>query len=846
MRSVLVFAAGILFLSSATGCSDNSSGSQDSESDDSGGSNGSDSGTSSDTTSDSDEPGLDVTLWGERIPGRILGLSIQGRHLWIGTAFVLDPADRSGATALAGLARLDLDSGEVEYLGDELPQETKWIGAVGPVDTADVIEDGDRAIALSRLGLLVIENDAVTLHELEVEPGVKAVPMAMALDRSDSRAYLWVGTNQGLLGLNADTLELEQRFAMAELGTDSVGSLAIDPSTGAVFAALHDLDGPGLGSGVARVLPSLVSFFSPGDQGTGLGSVGDVVFDSVWKAALFAVSNFSAQGGGVLRWDGVVARTVASEGQLGLPGCGLPCAFGPSDLALDSEARLLIVGGRLTSTMSGLLGGGLVVLDLETGQMAGDILGQLRLPGAHVTALIYDPQTKRTYASLAAPCSDVHLGNLGLFALSFAKDGSLQVERPILSGVRSLLETGEGMLVGLRDEMPGASCEGLLVQTGLVRLQSNRSGLLLPLGLAHQVTEILPDAGPVALDAVGDDAFAVGTWRDGTLIGGLADGLVINQALEPGVSLLTSDIAFAGADKVWLSGPATHDNGDPDVLADKGPRGAASFILGPGPSLSEIKHYVRLATSEGEIGGLPSSNVTDILPKGDGSALLGLGIERLRGVYDRDEGQPFVFEGETREGGLAVIDEQGQLSVLQAGAPLSDVRAIALADDGLLHVLDASSGYATWDLSGNSSPKLASLPGPGAPKGSIPRSLWLGKGGDLAATFDTGALVWLGGNAAFLDEFGDCWRMELRSGGGLLIGSDRGLVRVVHGGQDDVSEPAPVEAFDPPFKSFEQDTDSGTDSDCLTQGEICAGAMEDCCEGLVCGGSGFALACVPQ
>src|SRR5690606_2116293 len=80
-----------------------------------------------------------------------------------------------------------------------------------------------------------------------------------------------------------------------------------------------------------------------------------------------------------------------------------------------------------------------------------------------------------TFTALSMLCSESKLGNLGLLGVSF--DGKqLRLERPLLSGVRDVTSDGDDLLLALRDETPGYSCDGLPVSRGVVKLLNNRGG----------------------------------------------------------------------------------------------------------------------------------------------------------------------------------------------------------------------------------------------------------------------------------------------------------------------------------------------------------------------------------
>lgn len=94
--------------------------------------------------------------------------------------------------------------------------------------------------------------------------------------------------------------------------------------------------------------------------------------------------------------------TLAVEGQLGTVARGSLHEFGTARLAIDDASGILVVGGQVIATgaQGFLKGGGLAWLDLSTGKLAGLSTSNSDIVGEHVTAIEYDPQTKRTYAAL--------------------------------------------------------------------------------------------------------------------------------------------------------------------------------------------------------------------------------------------------------------------------------------------------------------------------------------------------------------------------------------------------------------------------------------------------------------
>jgi hypothetical protein len=721
------------------------------------------------------EAKLTVERWGARVWGSILGMSRTDRTLWFGTRGGDDP-DGAPGVVHSGLGRLDLDTGEVKIFDAELPQVDYDFGGgplKGAVSTAGGVQDGTRQLVVAQTGILVIEDGKVTAKAISIPGGANASPTWIAVDRGGGRARIWAATEVGVVRLHADTFAVEKVYGAAELGSIDVGSIAVDPGSGALYAAVYESGGPG--SHVARIDGDAVQSLVPGAQGTPAGVVGDIVWSASAKAAVIAVASWDPASGGVATWDGTTGTTLALEGQLGLAARGMEEAFGAVRLAVDEADGLVIVGGniRAVGPIGILEGGGLAWIDLKTKRVAGLSTTTSFLPGDHIAAIAYDAKTRRTYISAHQPCSETQLGNLGLVAVSFRTDGTPRFERPVLSGVRSMAVVGDDVYLGLRDENPGLSCFGYAVQTGLVRLEANRSGEIIPL-VATGSEAITPFAGPTAMATDAKGRFAIGTFRDGTFVGDPAGGQAVNQAGEFGVSLYENDVAWAGADSVWIAGQGVHDPADPVSLADVGPRGAALLLFDPGSKAVTAKHYVRASKDAADVVGLPSDEVAAIALGSDGAAYLACATERV-GVHasDRILGDPFVLQGKTRAGGVARIDEDGAITVLAGSDAAPDPRGIAFDSAGKLWVLDAAKGLLRLE---NGALVSAAAPG-GVPAGAYPHGLWRGADQDGAALYDKGASFTLGGVSAFIGDAGHAWRAAPRAKGVLMIGTDEGLVR---------------------------------------------------------------------
>lgn len=763
-----------------------------------GGSGGTTTGTAGSGGGGAPPTTLTVERWGTRIWGPILGLSRTDRTLWFGTRSVPDPEGAAGV-AHGGLGRLDLDTGEVKVFDAELPQVKEDFGdglVDAPVSTAGVVADGKQRLAVARTGILLIGEDGKITEKAIALPGgaETASPTGIVLDRNGGRARLWASTDKGLVRLDADTFAVEAVFGTTELGSTSTGPLSIDPESGAVYVAVYGETA----SSVARVDGDAVKKLAPGDDGAPQGVVGDIVWSTKAKAAVIAFGSWDPAAGGVATWDGTAVTVLATEAALGKAARGDEQAFGAVHLAVDDEEGLVIVGGsvRPKPPIGVLVGGGLAWIDLATKRVTGMSTTTSFLPGDDIGALTYDAKTRRAYIAARQPCNEHQIGNLGIIAVSFRDDGSARFERPVLSGVRSMAVVGDDVYLGLRDDSPGLSCFGYVVQTGLVRLSANHSGEIVPLQvLPGGEDSILPHAGPTAIAVDPKGRFGIGTYRDGTFAGAPAGGRAFNQASQPGVSLYESDVAWTPGGALWIAGAAVHDPSDPPGLADSGPRGAALVELGADGNPASFKHYVLASKDTKDVTGLPSGEIAAVAVTADGAALLACATERLgTRSSDRFLGEPFSLEGKVRAGGIAQVGKDGALSVIASAEVAPDPRGLALDAAGGVWVLDAQKGLLRREASGF---VAAPLPD-GTPQGAYPHGLWRGAGEDLAALYDKGALVSLGGKATFVGDAGHAWRATPRAPGVLLIGSDHGLVRARI--TADVAEKATAKGALPAFK----------------------------------------------
>ncbi len=779
---------------------------------------------------------LNVERWGDRIYGQALAMSRIDRELWIGTSAVIDPSLGETAPVRSALLRLDLDDGALRVFEAELPPAPHWSGTSGPTPTASVVGDGTRRIAAARTGLLVIEGDALTAHPLLVA-GTSASPTHLAIDRAGGRASLWASTDLGLVELDPDTLSVRSSVAADALG-GVPGSLAIDPASGAVYAAVHADTGA---SQVVRVLGTELARLHPGEGGAPNGMVGDVVFSEAWGGAIIAFASWDPSTGGVALWDGTDVRAIAVEGTLSLAARGEPVAFGASKLALDGG--VLVVGGRIHATgpIGILEGGGIAWLDLSDPSVVDPPIYGLStstsdVRGDVVTAAAFDPVDGRTYLGLQQPCNERQIGNVGVQAIWFER-GEPRFELPILSVVRDVQRVDGELWVGVRDENVGVSCDAVAVHVGYARVDGSRAGQ------APSVRGWRPTRTSVTEIAMRDrDWRVVAGFREELFVGSESGGLLVSPAIELGTSLWPEDVEWENDRTFWIAGRTSHSAGDPPHVADVGPRGAARVVLNDAGSIESVTQYVRLDRdgTPGVITGLPSAEVYDVVLDAAGQVYLVCGTERLIGTYDRVPRDEFRLDGQLRRGGVVRIEADGSITMIAGPGVAPDGRAGAFAPDGTLYVLDAERGLLRQTASGFEVVEL-----PGVPEGSIGQSLWIGEGTDLVAGYDTGAFVRIGDAQIFLGDVGFVWNVDA-SGEVILLGTDRGLVRVSPEGVEDHGEPAPLPGDAPPFVGAEPPPPPPPPGDagmCLTEGQVCRTDPTACCPGLFCSSLGIVQTC---
>jgi hypothetical protein len=738
---------------------------------------------------------LSLERWGGRLRGPIQGLTRVGRSLWIGTLAVSDPsayAESGQERTRGGLARLDLDTGALEVWESQIPG--------GPVSTAGVVVDGARTIAVTPEGLLVLDGTTITTHPLTRPDNTVLSPTHLVLDRpATGEARLWVSTDQGLYQLDPDTLVVR---STGNLEGAPTGAIALDPATRDVYAVTYAEDGTSSVTRMQIAQSGVTTTYLPftGQEGAHAGHVGDLVWSAARDAVLIAVASYDVAGPGILGWKSGEPTVIATEGELAAASHGQAQSFGAATLALEGD--VLVVGGVMRARF-GLSpeGGGLAWIDLSKRDelsIVGIDTQNSDLSGEHIAALAYDPITHRTFTSLRQPCSEVRLGNAGMDVVSFHA-GKASVGRAVLSGVRDFASIGEVTTIAMRDDLPGLRCDGIGTQGGVFELHAGRFGEQASMRATHgegeldvwRPTRVFPNA----LAYRDAEHRIVASHRDSLYVGG-AEGLLINPAIELGVNLRSTAAQWESDTVFWLAGPASHDPTDPPATANAGPRGAARVQLDERGQVQSSIHFVGLAR-EGDtaVTGLPSSNVTDIVV-GQAETFLIAGIERMTDTtYDRQPEAERFIDGQDRSGGVARIDREGAITILDDGTAVPDGRAAALDSEGTLWVLDAQRGLLRRTSNGF---EEAPLSGVQIPSGSIPTDLRFGADW-MVATYSTGAAVRLGTHTTFVDGVGWTWAAIERAAGVLLIGADEGLIRVTAPGADDPGEPAAVASEAPAF-----------------------------------------------
>ncbi|MFT7580799.1 MAG: hypothetical protein ACI9MR_002473 [Myxococcota bacterium] len=717
---------------------------------------------------------LVVERLGARVYGTTIAMSQVGRTLWLGTRANPLPTDRNRLRG--GLVALALDLGTVEVVEETLPQGPYYDfatdGQIGPVPTASVQEDGDRLVVVAFDGLLALTGPTgartVDTFDVTLPGGTKVTPIALGIARDGLRPVAWLTSNLGLLRLDEDTFATEAVFTETDFGVSGqLGPLAIDPDTGDVYAALY----PGDGSQTRVVRATVTGETNVWIPETGL--VGELVWSAADGVVYAAIGTWNGATGGVFSWDGTTVTPIISEGDL-TRASGQPAgAYGAQTLAIDPEHRLLVVGGRLRSSLSGIAGGGLTWVDLDDpSRTVGLDIAKFPAVALHTSAIVVDSVTRRTFVAMYGICSETRLRNLGLLSIGFHADGTLIVERPMLSGVRAIARYDGDLYVGLRDDNGGFGCDGYPIQNGLFKPQAGGSAALVRVEPPGGGISMAPPV--TALGGASLDAIAVGTWRDGLFFQTATGGEARNPTSFR-VSLFLEGIIRTST-ALWIGGRTSHQPGDTPNLADAGPHGAARIELSPDGKVDTHKHFVTNVRGATDVGGLPSNDVRDLKLGPDGSVYLACATETVQqGSADRAVQPVFMVDGAPRPGGLAKINEAGEITVLIDDDVAPDVRAVALAPNGDAVAADAATGL--WRVSrtgGVAEPVQTSVT---VPFSAVPVSLWVGDADDIAVGYDRGLWVRLDGAEAFVDTTGYVWTIEMQDGV-IVAGTDEGLLFV--------------------------------------------------------------------
>ncbi|MCB9604493.1 MAG: hypothetical protein H6722_13185 [Sandaracinus sp.] len=729
---------------------------------------------------------------GGRLRGRPLALSMHQRTLWVGTSTVADPAS---SALRGGIGRLDTTSGVLDVIEDALPRVSDGIDE-GPASTAGAITVGDTTYVAGQTSLLAIEGESV--REVALTDATGGALVAYQLGYDATRDRIWIGTDGGLVAMSSDET-IVTRVGSDVLGGSQIGPMAVDTVRGAVFAVVVRED---FSTRVVRVADGAVTnSFEPGVDGVPAGFVGDLAFAPDLNGVYVALASWNATRGALLAWHpsdaGPAVDVLLTEGELALAARGESGAFGAARLHLAAEDDVLVIGGQLRAAgpASSPIGGGLVFAKLSTlgtdaPELYGLSTGLSKIPGDHVTDIAYDTVAKRFYVALQQPCSEVRLGNAGVWAIRFEREQPV-FELPWLSGVRDLETHGGLLLAAIRDDVPGQRCEGVNVQVGLVRVQADGTGAVVPL-LEGGRGEELPTTrrGMTELASRGTRLVVAG-FREDTWAGPIDDGRWIQGPLELGISLFPHAVAWESDTVFWVGGTATHSSSDTEFLADVGPRGVARVQLGASGSVDGHVQYVRGVRdpSPGVFPGLPSSEIVDVVPLSNGRAFVVCGAERVRdGGNDRDDDYPvFTIGGAPRLGGVAIVDFDGADDVVGteddhtivrvAGTPeLPDPRAATLAPDGVsLLVLDANRGLVRIDeelvLHEETLPMEPSYP-----------HVVMETARTFVAGGAEGAVVRVDDATAVLTAYGHVWSALSREDDVVYLGSDEGLVRVTTAG----------------------------------------------------------------
>jgi len=790
--------------------------------------------TATDTTPDADTvtpPLLAYERFGARIFGTPLALSRTGRTLWLGTRANFDYMDETETPPLhGGLIRYDLDTGATKVFDeDDLGlDEYDWLGypgAFGPLATANVLQDGERVLAVAHSGLLVIDGEDVTPLVIHMpSDGPEVIPINFVIARDGLRPVAWMTSDQGLLRLDEDTFTVETVITSTDVGFayGDFGKLTVDPDTGTVFASFF----PGLTPEeleqeppppyppsriVAVTVTGEVTVLEPATNGLPSGRVGDLVWSVSDQQVYVALGAWAPAQGGVIWWngqDGSVtgnAGTLMREGQLANDE-----PMGSQILALDDTHHLLAVGGVASGgPLVSPKGGGIAWVRLpEAGSTAAVVSTNdkgIDTPFVltHVHTMQWDPDTGRLYAVLSDVCSETRLRSRGLFALSFDAGGVLKMERPLLSSVHAIADIDEDLYVGVREDNGAIACLGYPYNSGLSKVTAGGVGAL---ELLKGSTDNPPiqDPGVGAIGGTTSDLLVLATRQDGFYVGSFEHGFYAESPAIYGPARESTDVLFdAATGTMWLAGGTTHgglevqwcEDDDPETmcLADRGPRGASRIAV-TAEGVGRVQRFVLASDDPADVAGLPSGEVYDLLWGKDGSVLMACGTERFHSEdWDRSEQPLYLLDGKPRLGGVASVDSDDHITVLADATIAPDPRAIAWDPNDRLIIADATNGL--FRLVDGAAEPIAT---PGLPAGAVPVMLWSNAAGDLVYGTSKGAWISWHGATEVLDDVGFVWSAHEKDGH-LYLGTDQGLVVYRESTTPAASLPPRAEAAAIPF-----------------------------------------------
>lgn len=646
------------------------------------------------THQNNNQPTIHVQSIGARLRAPIIGLSLLNGRLWVGTgtAADIDEPTRLRST----LVSINVATGEAIDYEAQLPEmEYNLNGEMlhGPAATAAVLRVKERTLAVSSVGLLEIHDD----HTLTVHPviagGAHVMPTGAAARLEN---HLWVTHERGISLLNTSTFEEIQSWTTAEIGNVWAHSptVAVDHS---LFCILVDHDTGE--TSLAHISEEGVSRVSHADIGATSGRFSAVVArpDRVEAYATFA--SWQPDTPALMVWDGQNTPVVlAREKDLGDPAAEPnDRVFGPQQLALDATQNVLAIGGGLQSTMLGLKGGGLLWFRFTDGAIVRITPQNSPFFALHSGPVVMDGGV--TYAALLQPCSDIQLGHMGVFALSFDASGTLIVGRPLLSGIRALATDNEGRLyAGLRDDNPGYACHGIPITTGFYEIHANGWGRYVRFLPADGHSDVPAFASVVDAAQNVQGKWALATWRNGLLMGEPSAVFLWNPAIQWRVSTYSTSVLWENENVLWLSGFSSHAPGDPPHVADVGPMGAVRLVFDAQGNVTDARHFVariRPDLHDGSVvQGLPSGEVVQILPLPDGRILLVCASERLLPSGSDAWARPFFQEeDQIRIGGLAIVNpETLEVEIPVPQEEIPDPQVAVILEDGSWMVLDATRG----------------------------------------------------------------------------------------------------------------------------------------------------------